>query len=275
MKIVSIDIETTGLNFSEHQVLEIGACIFDTESPEFKPIATYKRYINNPFIHGDYFAIQMNVDILRKIIELQNISKKYWKAFYKLEKLRLLNFTDSSLKEECDEHYRQMEMQQSIVDELQKDSEALINPDNIAKDFKNWLVKNGAYYCDKNDKPHLNITGKNFWGFDNRFLENIVDWSKNIHPHRRSFDPANLYYESADEVLPSLEDCKKRALAQSQKYLSLNSYESLFIDTNVTHDALDDSMDVAKLVFFAIKRDEFFYHVLHDNLLTLKKNEKE
>lgn len=269
MRITSIDIETTGLDHTQSQVLQVGAVIFDTSMEEFTPLGTYNKCINHPRISGEHFAIQMNVDIIRKIIELQNMDKKRNSIMYQLSKHLVIkpnvgdpNYDDwnsvtAGLKIQLDSLDKQLESQ-------------FIESSKIAVDFKNWLVDNGGYYITDDNKKHLNITGKNYWVFDNRFLEMFPDWNSNIRPHRRSFDPANLYAKPDDNVLPSLGECKIRALEQAQTYKSLNKYVGLFENVEVTHDALDDAIDVAKLVFFSVKRDEYFQHLINEHAISIK-----
>lgn len=55
--IVSIDLETTGVDPMEHQILEIGAVAENGE--------TFNCVVTHPTIRGDAFALQMNVDLLR------------------------------------------------------------------------------------------------------------------------------------------------------------------------------------------------------------------
>ena len=72
MKYVSIDIETTGLNPDEHQMIEFGAIIEDTqnilpreECPTLHLYFDYPKYICTPY------AAAFNADIFKTIIELK------------------------------------------------------------------------------------------------------------------------------------------------------------------------------------------------------------
>lgn len=72
MKYVSIDIETTGLDPINNDILEIGAIVEDTlnklpreQCPQFHV------YIDKPIYRGDAFAIAMNADIFKKIVQLR------------------------------------------------------------------------------------------------------------------------------------------------------------------------------------------------------------
>lgn len=58
--IISIDIETTGLDPNTCQILEIGAVAGD---------AQFHCYVDNDLIHGEPYALQMNHKILKKIAD--------------------------------------------------------------------------------------------------------------------------------------------------------------------------------------------------------------
>lgn len=238
MRITSIDIETTGLNPSTSQVLQIGAVIFDTTDKEFTPLATYNKVVYHREIHGEPFAIQMNSEIIKKIAICGD---EYYRAKrdYEKEVSKLSSNSEKANRFLC----KQQELE--LVGRT---------PEDIAEDFYQFLITNGGYYIiEGQQKRHFNVTGKNFWAFDNNFLKLLPNWK--LFFHRRSFDPANLYYEPQDEVLPSLQQCKERCM----KMLELESdkeLRNLFKNSEVTHDALDDAMDVAKLVWYKTTQRE-------------------
>jgi len=66
MKYVSIDIETTGLNPGNCQVLEIGAVIDDGTIP-IEDCSTFHCYVDHGLILGEPFAVSMHATILRRI----------------------------------------------------------------------------------------------------------------------------------------------------------------------------------------------------------------
>ena len=73
MKYVSLDIETTGLDPYQDQILEVGAIIEDTKN--LKPreeCPQFHVYVDNERLRGEIFAISMNSNILKKILELKN-----------------------------------------------------------------------------------------------------------------------------------------------------------------------------------------------------------
>lgn len=72
MVYLSLDIETTGLNPKEHDILEIGAYIEDTNrnlGRELLPC--FHVYIWKETYRGNAYALAMNARILKKITELK------------------------------------------------------------------------------------------------------------------------------------------------------------------------------------------------------------
>ena len=63
---VSIDIETTGLNPENCQILEIGAVIDDGTTP-IEKCPTFHCYVDHGLILGEPFAVSMHATILRRI----------------------------------------------------------------------------------------------------------------------------------------------------------------------------------------------------------------
>ena len=63
---VSIDIETTGLNPENCQVLEIGAVVDDGTTP-IEDCPTFHCYVDHGLILGEPFAVSMHPTILRRI----------------------------------------------------------------------------------------------------------------------------------------------------------------------------------------------------------------
>lgn len=94
---------------------------------------------------------------------------------------------------------------------------------DVIPQFVEWLRGLGL------DK--INIAGKNFVTFDLRFLKDMYGW-ETVKWHKRIIDPAILFFENEDEVLPDMAQCLVRA----------------GIQTNVKHNALEDAMTVIDLV---------------------------
>ena len=183
MKYVSIDIETSGLDTENNQVLSIGAVIEDTtkklplhEIPKFHAIVLQRQ------INGSPRALTMN----KKIIEL------------------MAEYLDGDGKKRSE--------LEDIIDFHEKDQ--------VAKVFYRFLH---PHFADPSDgyigdwgkirKPMLiNVAGKNFGTFDNVFLKKLPWWQKLIIAKQRIIDPAMLFLDwENDEQLPSLTICKERA----------------------------------------------------------------
>lgn len=104
--------------------------------------------------------------------------------------------------------------------------------------FRTWLRDECGWEQDAKGKwPSLIAAGKNFGAFDLQFLKSYMG----MFAHR-SLDPAILYMEKGDKKPPDLMECKARAIERGY-----GGFES----TVVSHDALDDAMDVVKLLQFA------------------------
>lgn len=72
MKYVSLDIETTGLDAQLDQILEVGAIIEDTNNPKAREdCPQFHVYVDNERLSGNTFALSMNANILKKILELK------------------------------------------------------------------------------------------------------------------------------------------------------------------------------------------------------------
>ena len=83
-------------------------------------------------------------------------------------------------------------------------------------------------------KPYyFNAAGKNFANFDNKFLERLPRWKQVLRARGRTIDPSILFVDwKNDEAIPGLSLCKERA----------------HLDPYVTHNAIDDAMDIVKLL---------------------------
>lgn len=69
MKIISIDLETTGLNAHEDQILEIGAICFDDSNPEFSR-KYFRVLIWHERLSGNPVALSCNAQIIKEMLHL-------------------------------------------------------------------------------------------------------------------------------------------------------------------------------------------------------------
>ena len=220
MRYISIDIETTGLDPENCQVLSIGAVIEDTN--DIKPISdlpTFHGVVLHNTIEGNPCSLNMNKDLIELISRYQTSKTK--------EDRDLIEST-SGVK--------------------------FHKKEDIIEAFYHWLVENGFVEFDGIDsggyvkmengkmlpvitnktKPiHITAAGKNFATFDLKFLEKMPRWKQLIKVRQRILDPSILYVDwKQDEVPPSFILCKKRA----------------DLPEELAHDAVKDSQDVISLL---------------------------
>ena len=110
-----------------------------------------------------------------------------------------------------------------------------VTPSHFGILFKRFLLEYG--YETKRDKITINVAGKNFAMADYPFLKNQTDFCKHIKVRNRVIDPAHYYLSKIDETLPNMEECKGRA----------------GLGSHVAHNAVDDALDVVKLLRFKLK----------------------
>lgn len=175
MKYVSIDLETTGLDPLECQIIEFAAVLDDTSKP-LEEAEAFQCYVKHDIYQGEPFALHMNREIFHILATRTG----------RIIPIRALHL-----------------------------------------EFTNWLGLLEA--CDSDGK--ITASGKNFSTFDLPFLIESGHWWKNIF-HRRVLDPASMYATPDDEKLPGTEECLKRA----------------GINETVSHNALEDALQVCKLI---------------------------
>lgn len=198
MRYISIDLETTGLDSENHQIIEFGAVLEDTNNIlPMDALPTYHAYITHPKnqLTGDIYALNLNAGIIEKLKNRKTLEDQY-------------NF---------------------------------ISINHLAESFMFWLSQNGFETTLKNegtDKEYrqaetITVAGKNFAGFDKKFLDNVPGWNKHIKIRHRIIDPATLFIDwKTDNAPPALDECKKRA----------------GINGIVTHTAVEDSLDVIAIL---------------------------
>lgn len=222
MKYLSIDIETSGLDPENNQVLSVAAIFEDTEKKlPWDEIPKFHVGILRHQITGSPRALTMNA----KLIEWMN----RWME---------PNYLD---QDPTDAFFVAQESGMTFLPE-----------EEVTPAFYRFLFANGyGYELGPGDivntidgvkypaiggktKPiTINVAGKNFGTFDKKFLEKLSWWQKLIRVRQRIIDPAVLFVDwKEDEALPGLEKCKDRA-----EIFGL-----------VTHNALEDAWDVVELL---------------------------
>ena len=220
MKYISIDIETTGLDPQTCQILSIGAVIEDTLNPlPIEQLPKFHGVIKRENINGSVFAINLNRDLIQAM-------KDYSEA------------RTPELKEEVEtafgaKFYHEDEIVEALFQFCYRNGLVPVDPDFLNKQVK--VVDGIAYPILTSNMPkvYLNCAGKNFAGFDKKFLELLPRWKQVFSIRSRVLDPGILFVDWLnDESIPSLDECKIRA----------------GIDGIVTHNAVEDAMDVVELL---------------------------
>jgi len=219
MKYISIDIETTGLDPENCQILSIGAVIEDTLNQlPFEELPTFHGVIKRENVSGSLFALNMNRDLIETIVQ-------YSGAQDQDEKNDIVHMTGMQF-------YHEDEIVEALFQFCFRNNLVELNHD-INKTVK---IVNGITYpilTSNMPKVYLNCAGKNFAGFDKKFLEKLPRWKQVFSIRSRVLDPGILFVDWInDESVPSLDECKKRA----------------GIDGVVTHNAVEDAMDVVMLL---------------------------
>jgi len=200
MKYVSIDIETTGLDENQHQILEFAAIIEDTQlNLSYEDIPKFRRVIINPddkYVFSSY-ACSLNtrlVKIISRIVENNSF-----------DKINLPNMDDG-----------------------------YCYPDNLIVSFADFLTSNDDKWARSFQKEIIPV-GKNFKGFDQKFITRLKHFNEFIKFEYRTLDPASLFVNwDEDASVPSTSTCKKRA----------------GLGNSVSHEALADAWDVIQLFRF-------------------------
>lgn len=219
---ISIDIETTGLDPENCEILSIGAIIEDTtKNLSFSEIPKFHCAINRKTIKGEIFAINMNKEIIEKIVNYQ--------------------------KEKTQEGKNNLILEYGMQ---------FLSEEEIVQEFYWWLFSNGVFDFDvekminsptsthilygkvpqvtsRTEKAVITVAGKNFASFDKIFLQKLPRWKQLIHTRSRVIDPSIYFTDwNLDTAPPGLSLCKARA----------------GLSSHVTHDALEDAWDVILLL---------------------------
>lgn len=221
MKFISIDVETTGLDPENCQILSIGAVIEDTHLPiPFEDLPKFHAVIKRENVSGSIFALNMNRDLIQAM-------KNHSEARTEDEKKMVEESFGAKF-------YHEDEVVEALFQFCFRNG--LVEFDVNTFVFKQVKIVDGRTYpilTSNMPKTYLNCAGKNFAGFDKKFLEKLPRWKQVFSIRSRVLDPGILFVDWInDESVPSLDECKKRA----------------GIDGVVTHNAVEDAMDVVMLL---------------------------
>lgn len=173
----SIDIETTGLDPNENQMIEFGAIIEDSNNPKsYEDSKKYRRIIlaeDSKYLFSSY-AAKINATLIQLISDIENGKP--------------VNFINNANL-----------------------TETAFYGSNLVSDFKLWLMANGF---NENSKGTIQIVaaGKNFASFDSRFIKLLNPESYGLKINYKAIDPATSFIDwESDLEPPSTDLCLKRA----------------------------------------------------------------
>lgn len=178
MRYVSIDIETTGLDPNENQMIEFGAIIENShfplsydESPKYRRIILAKDKVYN----FSSYAAKINANLIALISDIENGRAG-------------VSFNNNK-----------------------NITETAFYADELIPDFKIWLMTNGFI---ENSKGTVQIVaaGKNFSGFDKQFIKSLSPESYGLKINYKAIDPATSFIDWENDLEPpSSDECLKRA----------------------------------------------------------------
>lgn len=178
MRYLSIDIETTGINPDENQMIEFGAIIEDSNNPKsYEDSKKFRRIIlaRDKKYFFNSFAAKLNAGLIELISDIEN--SKGGVEFFNNENL----------------------------------SQSALFSDELIPDFKKWLYLNGFGY-DSKGIIEVVAAGKNFASFDKQFIKLLNPESSGLKFNYRSIDPATYFIDwNSDLQPPSSDQCLKRA----------------------------------------------------------------
>lgn len=201
MRFMAIDIETTGLDPEQDQVLEFAAVYSNGDA--FDSLQRFRAVFLHERISGHPVALSMNAELISEIKNyLTEPSSKNGIVF---PEVAPLPYT------------------------------VVCRPEEFAKYYVGWLEDRcGIFPKDRLSRQRILYGGKNVAGFDLLFLDKLHGF-KEIKRYHRVLDPAIYFIDPRiDSVPPDLAECQKRGfLPEVQGHRAMNDAESIVELMNV------------------------------------------
>jgi hypothetical protein len=218
---VSIDIETTGLNPENCQILSVGLAVEDTKViAPIEKIPTLEIAILRERIEGEIYAIDMNRELISDILRYKKAKSDEDREMIQQQTKRIY------LKEE--------DVVGAIFRFLYDNKSLELNNEDFFSGMREII--NGKSYPSFRaivNQYYITVAGKNFATFDKLFLEKLPHWKRIFKIRSRILDPALLYVDWENDIdPPGLSKCKERA----------------GLGKIVSHNAVEDALDVIQLI---------------------------
>lgn len=214
MKIFSLDIETTGLDETTNQIIEIGGVIDDLEDPQsIDQLPEFHCYVVHPEYTVSEYVLGMHSD------------SGIWKRLQQRP-----DGYDYLTPEQAVDQLAKFVYEQYITHE--KRGNHPLNGSKLSWAQARYPENYWSSFQPDCFPMSVVTAGKNFGSFDLRFLKTLPGLNEMIRFHHRTFDPGPLYTRIDDDSIPNMDTCLERA----------------GIDEKVPHHAVEDSKLVVKLI---------------------------
>lgn len=179
MKVVSIDLETAGLDPDKHSILEIAAVSFDTLDKE-----DYRCF--RALVIPDNKKLQFTTDPYCAVLHA-----RLWKDFLTFQ------------SKKCEPQMISYNNNTSQMGEVyQRD---------LGSRLASWLHHDCGYAFEENQSIKITAAGKNFGSFDMRFLRRLPSFAPCVDIRHRILDVASHFLQHHDQQLPDTNLCCERA----------------------------------------------------------------
>ncbi len=232
MKYISLDIETTGLNKNENQIVEVGAVLDEIgsttpieELPKFRAVLLHDGMYMGSYCANLHRDLWSEIQYLPKIKGADQLSDDRF--------LLACVYAESSL------YVASHHLMTTNKVYTQNDPWTFYcYPEKFETLFHRWV---GMNYLrpfpseDMSDSPEIikiNVAGKNPGTFDIPFLEALPGWQGLVDFRRRVLDPASHCIRPDDEHIPDLQECLKRC----------------GLEGTVKHTAVEDAIDIIRVI---------------------------